>query len=202
MILLVGEWDRCQDIVASRQLFGVLTMSKSKTGVKRAAKVIRGASEARLASVIFRQLSEQTRLQILFSLTDGEISGCSLAEAIYLSQTAASHHLAVLRVAKLIASRREGGQTLYSLTPKGQDITRALDGLISAEPVSHRVARVNAEIDPSLLEDLGEMVEDPKAWFNTPNDAFGGRKPLDLLGTSDESRLRNRIQAAKLGMFS
>lgn len=188
--------------MTSRQLFGVLTMSKSKTGVKRAAKVISDANKANVASVMLRQLSDSTRLHVLFSLTGGEISRRSLAAAICHSQAAASHHFALLRVAELIESRREGRQTLYSLTPKGQDITRALDSLISAKPDSPRVARVSKEIDPSLLEDLGEMVEDPEAWFNTPNDAFGGRTPLDLLGTSDELRLRNRIQAAKFGMFS
>jgi len=36
----------------------------------------------------------------------------------------------------------------------------------------------------------------------TPGSEFEGRKPVDLLGTSDEPRLRNRIEAAKLGMFS
>jgi hypothetical protein len=57
-------------------------------------------------------------------------------------------------------------------------------------------------IDPSLLNDVGGFVNDPEAWFYTPNEAFEGRRPVGLLGTADEPRLRNRIEAAKLGMFS
>jgi hypothetical protein len=60
----------------------------------------------------------------------------------------------------------------------------------------------SAPIDPTLLTDVGGFVEDPDAWFRTPNATFEGRKPIELLGTADEPRLRNRIEAAKLGLFS
>lgn len=58
------------------------------------------------------------------------------------------------------------------------------------------------KIDRALIEDVRGFVDDPIGWFRTPNDAFEGRRPIELLGTDDESRLRNRIEAAKLGMFS
>jgi hypothetical protein len=45
-------------------------------------------------------------------------------------------------------------------------------------------------------------VDDPESWFRTPNPAFAGRQPIELLGTAEEPMLRNRIEAAKLGMFS
>jgi hypothetical protein len=61
---------------------------------------------------------------------------------------------------------------------------------------------VSAEIDPALLESLGEILEDPEAWFLEPNTAFGGRRPLELLGTPEEPVLRNQIEAARQGMFS
>jgi hypothetical protein len=57
-------------------------------------------------------------------------------------------------------------------------------------------------IAPSLLDDVRGFVDDPEGWFHTPNAEFEGRKPVDLLGTPDEPRLRNRIEAAKCGMFS
>jgi uncharacterized protein (DUF2384 family) len=59
-----------------------------------------------------------------------------------------------------------------------------------------------AQIDSSLLQDVGGFVDDPEKWFRTSNVEFEGRRPVDLLGTSDEPRLRNRIEAAKLGLFS
>ncbi len=57
-------------------------------------------------------------------------------------------------------------------------------------------------IDADLLADVEGFVDDPEVWFLTPNSEFEGRKPVDLLGTPDEPRLRNRIEAAKLGLFS
>jgi Protein of unknown function (DUF2384) len=57
-------------------------------------------------------------------------------------------------------------------------------------------------IERKLLEDVKGFVDDPEKWFRTPNADFEGRQPIELLGTDDEPRLRNRIEAAKLGMFS
>ena len=58
------------------------------------------------------------------------------------------------------------------------------------------------EIDPRLLKELSALVDDPIAWLNTTNEVFEGRKPIDVLGTDDEPRLRNRIKMASQGMFS
>jgi uncharacterized protein (DUF2384 family) len=63
-------------------------------------------------------------------------------------------------------------------------------------------AAESAPIDAKLLEDVAGFVDAPEEWFRTPNAAFEGRRPIELLGTADEPRLRNRIAAAKLGMFS
>jgi hypothetical protein len=45
-------------------------------------------------------------------------------------------------------------------------------------------------------------VDDPEGWFRTPDAVFDGGRPIELLGTSDEPRLWDRIEAAKLGIFS
>ena len=57
-------------------------------------------------------------------------------------------------------------------------------------------------IDPALLDEIDGLVDDPLLWFTTPNEVFEGRQPIELLGTPEEPRLRNRILMAKLGMFS
>jgi hypothetical protein len=57
-------------------------------------------------------------------------------------------------------------------------------------------------IDPALLKDVGDFVDDPETWFHRPNMEFEGRAPIELLGTPDEARLRERIEAAKLGLFT
>jgi Protein of unknown function (DUF2384) len=67
---------------------------------------------------------------------------------------------------------------------------------------SHASSDSATVIDPELLDVVSAFVDDAEAWFNTPNEYFEGRKPRELLGTNDEERLRNRIQAARLGLFS
>jgi hypothetical protein len=88
------------------------------------------------------------------------------------------------------------------LTKQGQ---QAVDLVWETEPMKHprkHPAPTIVPIDSGLLEDVEGFVDDPEAWFRRPNAEFQGRRPVDLLGTSDEPRLRNRIEAAKLGMFA
>ena len=73
---------------------------------------------------------------------------------------------------------------------------------LGAYDMRNTKASVSTPIERELLEDVRGFVDDPEEWFRTPNAAFEGRRPIELLGTPDESRLRNRIEAAKLGMFS
>lgn len=85
-----------------------------------------------------------------------------------------------------------------SLMHNGGGATKAAPASRPAKPsVTPRKA-----IDPALIKDVGGFVNDPRAWFLTPNGEFEGRKPIELLGTPDEERLRNRIEASKLGLFS
>ena len=110
-------------------------------------------------------------------------------------------HLAILRDAGLISSRREGGHGADSLTDRGQRVLELVRWLVYT-PTSSEAPAVATPIDPGLLDDLGGLIEDPEAWFRRPNAAFDGRRPIELLGTADERILRDRIAAAKLGMFS
>jgi hypothetical protein len=57
-------------------------------------------------------------------------------------------------------------------------------------------------IDPVLLEEVGHFLEDAEGWFRTPNTTFEGRAPIELLGTPEEARIRERIDAANLGLYT
>ena len=58
-------------------------------------------------------------------------------------------------------------------------------------------------IDPALLKDVGDFLDDPEAWFHTPNGEFEGRMPIELLGTPEEARSSGTAsRRAKLGLFS
>ncbi|WP_165249860.1 ArsR/SmtB family transcription factor [Paludisphaera soli] len=67
---------------------------------------------------VFKLLSDETRLRILFYLAlseDGELHVTELCNRLGQSQPAVSHHLALLRVSSLIESRREGKHNFYSV---------------------------------------------------------------------------------------
>lgn len=66
-------------------------------------------------SEIFKSLGDTTRLKIIFALINGELSVNSISEDIQMGQSATSHQLRKLKDLKLIKSRREGRQILYSL---------------------------------------------------------------------------------------
>lgn len=68
------------------------------------------------ASALLKAMANPTRLMVLCQIAHGEKSVSELEEAVGLSQSALSQHLAVLREKRLVATRRVGQTILYSLT--------------------------------------------------------------------------------------
>lgn len=64
---------------------------------------------------IFKALSDLTRAQIIFLLTNQEYSVNDLSEQVPVSASAVSHHLSKLRAIRLVRTRREGNQIFYSI---------------------------------------------------------------------------------------
>lgn len=64
---------------------------------------------------IFRMLADPTRIRVLWALTEGESSVNELAEKIDKPAPAVSQHLAKLRMARLVRTRRAGTTIFYSL---------------------------------------------------------------------------------------
>lgn len=68
---------------------------------------------------LFKLLSDETRLKILFYLMkQDELNVRALCDLLGQSQPAVSHHLALLRVAGLIESRRDGKHNFYHILPR------------------------------------------------------------------------------------
>ncbi|GGF48063.1 transcriptional regulator [Marmoricola endophyticus] len=97
-----------------------------------------------VAAEIFRLLADPTRVGLLHALSASEeLSVGDLASYVGRRQTAVSQHLARLRMARLVTTRREGTTVLYRLV---NDHVRALvlDGVHHAEhlgpgvPAHHR----------------------------------------------------------------
>lgn len=68
------------------------------------------------AAVLFQQLSDSTRLKILWMLIHAELCVYDIAKALDMSAPAVSHHLRSLRQLGIIAYRREGKHVFYSLS--------------------------------------------------------------------------------------
>ena len=73
------------------------------------------AEHAQEAAALLKQLSNQHRLMILCSLIDRELSVTELNSRTNLSQSALSQHLASLRNAGLVQTRREAQTIFYQL---------------------------------------------------------------------------------------
>ncbi|WP_188782294.1 ArsR/SmtB family transcription factor [Nocardioides phosphati] len=68
-----------------------------------------------LAVEVFRMLADPTRIRVLWLLSDGERAVNELAEAVGKQQASVSQHLAKLRLARLVLTRKEGTQVFYRL---------------------------------------------------------------------------------------
>ncbi|MDJ0351091.1 metalloregulator ArsR/SmtB family transcription factor [Cryobacterium sp. PH29-G1] len=68
-----------------------------------------------LAVEVFAMLADATRIRIILALRDTELSVNQLAETVNKSQAAVSQHLAKLRLARIVATRREGTRVFYRL---------------------------------------------------------------------------------------
>lgn len=64
---------------------------------------------------LFRALADETRLRILGLLLTGEVCVCHIHESLRISQPKASRHLAYLRRAGLVETRRDGLWVHYRL---------------------------------------------------------------------------------------
>src|SRR6202041_285746 len=64
---------------------------------------------------VFRMLADPTRIRVLWGLPRGELAVNELAEQLGKPAPSVSQHLAKLRMARLVRTRREGTTIFYSL---------------------------------------------------------------------------------------
>ncbi len=64
---------------------------------------------------VFKALGHPARLRMVHSLAGGERCVCELQELVGLDMSTVSRHLAVLKKAGVLASRKQGNWAYYSL---------------------------------------------------------------------------------------
>ena len=82
--------------------------------------------DVRGVSRLCKALGDETRLRIVALLSHGELCVCHVESALALSQPTASRHLAVLRAAAVVETRRSGTWMYYRLAPQHGDAERRL----------------------------------------------------------------------------
>jgi DNA-binding transcriptional ArsR family regulator len=97
---------------------------------KSGKKAEQRQKQARRASILLKQVSDPTRLQVIMLLSEGEKHVGGLCAQLNQSQPAVSHHLALLRHGGIIAPRRQGKNNFYSLTEAGEELARLVDKII------------------------------------------------------------------------
>ena len=69
--------------------------------------------QVELAVEVFRMLADGTRIRLLWALSDGELSVNQLADRVGKPGPSVSQHLAKLRMARMVRTRRDGTQVFY-----------------------------------------------------------------------------------------
>src|SRR5437870_8593163 len=85
---------------------------------------------------LFKALADRTRLRLIGLIGDSEVCVCFFVVILKVSQPKISRHLAYLRRAGIVSSRREGKWMHYRL----------------AEPPDEHAARIFREVRASLAE--------------------------------------------------
>jgi ArsR family transcriptional regulator len=89
--------------------------------------------DAQLATMekLFQALGDSTRLRVLGLLLTGEVCVCHIHESLRVSQPKASRHLAYLRRAGLVETRREGLWVYYRLAKSADPLILTIRDVVA-----------------------------------------------------------------------
>jgi ArsR family transcriptional regulator len=87
---------------------------------------------------LFKALADTTRLRMLGLLLSGEVCVCHIHESLKIPQSKASRHLAYLRRAGLVATRRDGLWVHYRLANVSNPVLAAV-----GDAVRHALTHVD-----------------------------------------------------------
>ena len=89
----------------------------------------------------FHALSDETRLQLLELLRDGEQCVCDLTGALDAAQSRLSFHLKTLKDAGLVTDRKQGRWVYYALNPEAVEGAAEFLSSLRPRPSGLRIAR-------------------------------------------------------------
>lgn len=129
---------------------------------------------------VFKAFSDESRVEILALLKDGELCGNDLLEKMEISQSTLSHHMKILCESGIVNGRKVGKWTYYSISEDGGAEAKVLlDQILDAkttkaQPKTENVKKetkktasrkksANKTVAPKAEEAMAEPVkEEPK----------------------------------------
>ncbi len=108
----------------------ILNKKKTTKTAKMKNETLLRAKTMQRAAILFKQVSDPTRLQVVTLLTEGERRVGGMCDQFNMSQPAVSHHLALLRLGGIVDRRRQGKNNFYSLTDTGFQLSNICKGMI------------------------------------------------------------------------
>lgn len=127
---------------------------------------------------LFLAMSDRTRLRLLELMSAGEVSVGDLALSLGESQPKISRHLAYLRSAGIVTTRRDGKWIFYAIDERvGPAAMRVLDATFNGEGIEAR--REKAVRKSEMREKLpGEPMPESTAAENAANG--GASEEMDV----------------------
>ena len=128
---------------------------------------------------LFLGLSDKTRLRLLALMADGEVSVGFLAESLGESQPKISRHLAYLRSAGLVDTRRDGKWIYYAIAdqaePSAENVFRSTLNVITGKPAKQPAGKPPARIERVVdIYEQPDIYEEPETsdWRPAEIDVF------------------------------
>jgi len=90
---------------------------------------------------VFRLLGDPTRLKVVLACLDGPVSVGDIAATVGASVSLVSHHLRLLKGARMVRAQRDGRQVFY--TAADQHVRSVLTGMV--EHANETVAETAAD---------------------------------------------------------
>ena len=92
-----------------------------------------------------KALADPSRVRILLALREGELCVCELCDALAVTQSTLSTHLAVIRQAGLVAARKQGKWMYYAIAPDARRLLGSMTRLFSDSLASDATLRRDAK---------------------------------------------------------
>ncbi|NLB72599.1 MAG: winged helix-turn-helix transcriptional regulator [Firmicutes bacterium] len=86
------------------------------------------------SALVFKALSDETRLRALHMLSAGELCACELLASFHITQPTLSYHMNILCDSGLVTPRRDGAWVKYSQNKESlQAVKELLDNITGSE---------------------------------------------------------------------